>query len=104
MAASPQLFITIDMNITHRIVELDNGFFTVERYVPWFFFGIEIPKWEGYGEWRKEEFDYWGGTFDTTSWKELQFGTQDKALRWMRERFGDNNVRCKSICAVLGVK
>jgi hypothetical protein len=75
------------MKLTHRIVELDNGYFTVERYAPWFFFGIEMPKWERY-----QQYAY------------IQFNTQANALGWMRERFGDDNVKVESICAVLGVK
>jgi hypothetical protein len=86
------------MKLTHRIVELDNGFFTVERYAPWFFFGVEMPKWEGY-------FNYDGYDIGTvSSYSLIKFNTQEATLRWMRERFGDDNVKCENICAVLGVK
>ncbi len=86
------------MKLTHRIVELYDGLFTVERYVPWNFFGIEIPKWEGY-------FEYDGYDIGTvSSYSRIKFNRQELALRWMRERFGDDNVKCESICAVLGVK
>ena len=34
------------MKLTHRIVELYDGLFTVERYVPWNFFGIDLIKKE----------------------------------------------------------
>jgi hypothetical protein len=86
------------MKLTHRIVELYNGFFAVERYAPWYLFGIEMPKWEGY-------FEYDGYDIGTvSSYSIIKFGTQDEALRWMRERFGDDNVKCENICAVLGVK
>jgi hypothetical protein len=86
------------MKTTHRITELYNGLFTVERYAPWFFFGIEIPRWESY-------FEYDGYDIGTvSSYSIIKFDSQAKALRWMRERFGDDNVKCENICAVLGVK
>jgi len=83
---------------THRIVELDDGFFTVERYAPWFFFGIEMPEWEGYFE--SDGYDI--GV--VSSYSRIKFNTQANALGWMRERYGNDNVKCQSICAVLGVK
>lgn len=82
------------MKLTHRILELDNGFFTAERYVPWFFFGIEIARWKRY-----RHFTYEFGYYDT-----IQFNTQANTLRWMRERFGDDNVTVDYIGVVLGVK
>lgn len=89
------------MKLTHRIVELDNGFFTVERYTPWFFFGIEIPEWKGYGEWVRDDY---GDGFGFREWKGLKFNTQDNALRWMRDRYGDDNVKIENIRAIVGAK
>lgn len=81
------------MKLTHRIVELQNGMFIIERYVPWNFFGIEIPMWEVYLE-----------SIESSEYRPIQFTTQLYALGWMQERFGNDNLKIKNLSVVLGMK